>query len=707
MSTPTQFRKVATKVAPLFLTKVAYTDIVDDLSSGGTGVPLSAEQGKLISTSVSQEVAARAQAILDLKDGVAVEGNTLNKLYGKISQEVTDRSSAITQEVADREAAILVEKNRAEAEELAIKGLVTTSNSDTDAAIAAEKARAEAEELRIEEKVDQEVLDRTAGDTALTTKINTDIAAEKLRAETAEGVNATAIATETSDRITAVTNEEVARDAAILIETNRAVAAEGVNTTAITTEATTRSTADTTLQSNINTLEGAVTANKTAIEASLGNEVTARTTADTALSGRLTAVETVITAGVSWKGSVADIAAIDALDETTLLAGQAYYVTAEKDVYVVLADQGGDYVPATFTTKSFLKIADFKELSGLVAAEKARAEGAEATLTSAINAEVTNRSNEIIRVEGLITAEATARGNDITTVNNSIAAETTARENADTAITTAYTAADSALQGNIDTEEAARIAADTALDTAYKAADTAAKTAYEAADATLTADLASEVANRIADVDAEETRATTAEGSLSGRLDIVEGDNTVDGSIKKAVLVENTRALAAEQANTDLINLEITNRIADVDAEESARLAGDNALDARLDVIEGDTTVEGSVKKAEMDATNYAIAAIVRPKLEGKAGDLIVAGDTVTVSKNIFDGENGIVFGEVICYHEGEAVACNVATVSNNVITLQVGEPGEFNGDACKVHYFYDLASNNGVGEHGVGEGDI
>jgi len=46
-----------------------------------------------------------------------------------------------------------------------------------------------------------------------------------------------------------------------------------------------------------------------------------------------------------------------------------------------------------------------------------------------------------------------------------------------------------------------------------------------------------------------------------------------------------------------------------IDAEESARIAADNALDGRLDIIEG--IGEGSVAKAEQDAKDYADAAVL------------------------------------------------------------------------------------------------
>ena len=91
--------------------------------------------------------------------------------------------------------------------------------------------------------------------------------------------------------------------------------------------------------------------------------------------------------------------------------------------------------------------------------------------------------------------------------------------------------------------------------------------------------LAQEIADRIADVDAEEARAMGVEASLQSQ-----------------------------------ITQEITDRQSDVNAEETRALAAEAALGSRLDILEGDATVVGSVAKAEADAKAYTdteIAALV------------------------------------------------------------------------------------------------
>ena len=104
------------------------------------------------------------------------------------------------------------------------------------------------------------------------------------------------------------------------------------------------------------------------------------------------------------------------------------------------------------------------------------------------------------------------------------------------------------------------------------------------ADGKLDAAIKAEVDARIADVDAEEARALAAEGALDARLDVLEGADTVAGSVAKA--------LKDAKAYTD--------------AEQSRAEAAEGLLDGRLDVLEGDATVAGSVAKAEADAKAYA-----------------------------------------------------------------------------------------------------
>ena len=108
---------------------------------------------------------------------------------------------------------------------------------------------------------------------------------------------------------------------------------------------------------------------------------------------------------------------------------------------------------------------------------------------------------------------------------------------------------------------------------------------------------------------------------LDGRLDTLEGDETTAGSVAKAlkdakdytdaeVSAEETRAMGEESRIEGKVDQEILDRQLAMSEEQMYRAAADNDLSARLDVIEGADTVEGSVAKAEKDAKDYTDAQI-------------------------------------------------------------------------------------------------
>lgn len=632
MAQITKFRKFGTKAVPLLNSKVAFNDIVNDTTSGGTLLPLSAEMGKTLQSNLNTEISDRQSAITALKGGVTSANSTLGKIETNLNQEISDRQAAITATEGYADAAVAVEKTRAEGVEASIIATVSTNATTASTNLAAEVTRATGEEARIEGKVDA---NKSAADSSFAT-LNGD-------ATVAGSI-----------------------DQKISVETARATAAEGQLSTDISTENTRATTAEATLQSNIDAVDSTVTSNFNTLQSNITTEATTRASADTALSSRLTAVEGTLVAGVYWKGSVADLAALDALVEADILSGQAYYVTAEKDVYVVLPDDGGDYQPAGYTTKSFLKIADFAELTGLVNAEKNRAEAEETRIESLVTTEVTTRGSEITRVEGLITAEETARQAD-----------------------------DVVLQGNIDAEETARISAVSTLDAAYKAADTILDTKIN-----------TEISDRTLAVSAEETRAIGVEGGLNTRITILEGDNLTAGSVAFAVKTETDRALLAEAANATAITDEVTNRTNAINTEITDRQNADNALDARLDVLEDSYLVAGSVANAEYNARAYADVWIPQAKLEGMGGTLTVANDTVTLTYAPLP--DGIINGEVVVYagdNDEEAIAVNITNVAGTVVTLDVLAAGEFDGKLCKVHYLFREGDQSGAGMGLAGQG--
>jgi len=143
--------------------------------------------------------------------------------------------------------------------------------------------------------------------------------------------------------------------------------------------------------------------------------------------------------------------------------------------------------------------------------------------------------------------------------------------------------------------------ADNKLDAALKAVDTA----YKAADTTLTNDLASEAATRLA-----------ADGVLQDNIDAeATTRSNNDTTLQNNIDAEETRAMAAELVLTNDLADEVTRAMAaelvltnDLADEVTRATNAENALDGRLDIIEGAANVEGSIAKAEADANAYTDA---------------------------------------------------------------------------------------------------
>ena len=623
----TQFRKYGTKTVPKLLEKVNILDIINDVTTGGTGVPLSSEQGKVLDGKITSERTTRQQERLDLINGASAEYDTLKKIEDVIEQ-VKEDGTATSQETKDY----------------------------------------------IDGEIAKEVDSRTASDNAIIktasdnkTELQTNLDNEESARVAAVKVVSDDLTQEISDRQTAITNEADAR------------------TNADANEKTARENADTTLQDNIDSevtrakevegnLQTAITSEsdrakgvEDTLSSAINNERDQRTTSDISHENRLAAIENGLVAGIVWRASLADMDAVDALVEADMVAGWAYYVGAEKDVYVVVNGVEGDYRPDTWTAddataKSFLKFADFAEVTGMINAEKARATTAESALAGDIQ-------NEIVRAKN-------AEG----TLTTAVEDEKTARESAD-----------ANLQTSLDNEVTAR--------TADVDAEEDRATGEEARIEGL---VSQEVTDRGTAVNNEKTRATDEEARIENLL------NSEVTARKDDVDAEEERATNAETIISNNLSAEVTNRKDAVTAEKDSRVEADNALINRLNIVEGADSVEGSVKKALKDSKQWTNDTILTPFVEGIGGGLKVEGDTVTVNHQITNGVNGVVMGEVIVYAGDfvqEAVAVNVSSVSGSEITLAVNASGEFDGCECKVMYFSRALEDTGAGTGGAGTG--
>ena len=138
-------------------------------------------------------------------------------------------------------------------------------------------------------------------------------------------------------------------------------------------------------------------------------------------------------------------------------------------------------------------------------------------------------------------------------------------------------------------------------------------------------------------IDTETKRAQGAEKALAdrataveGRLDVIEGDENKEGSIKKAVNDEKTRAMAAEKTLTDNLAAEVSRAEAEekridkkLDDEIARAKADEGALSERITanttaigVLNGDENTDGSVAKDIKDAE--ARVKVTTDKLDGR-----------------------------------------------------------------------------------------
>jgi len=317
--------------------------------------------------------------------------------------------------------------------------------------------------------------------------------------------------------------------------------------------------------------------------------------------------------------------------------------------------------------------------------EAARAIAAEAKLTSDLSDEVA------ARIADVDTEEARAKVAEAK-LTSDLSSEEAARIAAVDAEKVRAIAAESQLTSDLSDEVANRIADVDAEEARAIAAEAGLKSDLSseearaiAAEAGLTSDLSSEVANRIADVDAEEARALAAEAGLKSDINVEKGriDAILDGSdvnldqfkevvafvesidmtndnalltavsgindsISKEVSdrtadvdAEESRAKASEGVLTADLSAEVANRIADVDAEEARAKASEGVLTSDLAAekaraIAKENAIDAAYKAADvsMDAAYKAADSALQSNINTEAAERLAADNTIQANLN-------------------------------------------------------------------------
>ncbi len=328
---------------------------------------------------------------------------------------------------------------------------------------------------------------------------------------------------------------EAGLSSSVSSEQSRAMAAEGILSSDLSSEVSRAQGAEQDLQSNIDSEESRAMGIESGLRSDLTSEVSRAQGAESALSGRLDVLE-------------ADPVTKTYVDgEVSGLQGQINNIVSNVD-------------PAALDS-----------LTEIVAAFQA----ADSSLNGAVSA--------------LGSASTSALGQEITRAQN---AEQTLQDNID-AEESSRISGDQTLQSNINAEQSRAMAAEGVLQANIDSEETRAM----GVEADLQSQITSEVSRAqgvesslSSSISAEESRAMAAESSLSSDI----SSETSRAMAAEGVLAADlaSEVSARELAITNLQNT-ITNDIGVAISNEVSRAtAADNALDARLDILETDPTTK-------------------------------------------------------------------------------------------------------------------
>jgi hypothetical protein len=531
------------------------------------------------------------------QDGSEVE---LLKLDG------SDKLVSDGQEIAFK-SQVDTEQARAEGEEARIEGLLSQEVSDRQSEVSRvegllsdEEAARIAGDLDLQGQVDSEEASRIAGDQTLQSNLDSEVS----RAEGEESRIEGKVDQEISDRQAAVSAEEAARiagDASTLTSANEYTDGEietlsqSVNLQ-LEQEIADREAADANLQSQVNTEKGRIDAILSASQAdkdSFAEIVDLINSVDTENDSAFASY--VLSNNAALAQEVSDRQSGDQTLQSNIDSEESRAMGVESDLQSQIDSEESRAMGVESSLQSQIDAEESRamgvesDLQSQIDSEESRAMSAESALSgrvSTLEADAVTKTY-VDAHDGLlqtaITAEETARiAGDaalMSTIENLDGYALDVRDDLDAEIA-ARIAGDLDLQGQIDSEEAARIAAVSAEQTAREAADSTEQAARIAGDDALQASLTQEISDRQSAVSAEASARESADTTLQSNIDS-----------------EESRAMGEESR----IESKFDGMMSD---EQTAREAADTVLQGNIDVEKG--RIDAILSASEADKDSFA-----------------------------------------------------------------------------------------------------